>query len=246
MRNMGSMNLKDIILDSIRYSTSNLKAIIPLGLVLLIADMADELSWAGDFADELKIVLSFIVILLAFFEAGYVFRILEETVKGSKKLPHFNNFKLLFIHGFKELLVLFAYFLIPIFLFFLFFFEFLFSMDLNDVGGGDALLFIIFLSVTLIIYAFFPAVLLHRAHNNGNIRSSFDFRKIYHKIRNVGFKRLIVVYLGIFILVSIVKLVLSDSIASTIPVVGEIIPDLIIAPFLLIFTTRVLGLIDRP
>jgi hypothetical protein len=243
---MGAMNLKEIIMDSIRYSVSNLKAIIPLGLVLLIADMADELSWAGDFADELMIILYFLVILLAIFEAGYVFRILEETVNGSKKLPHFNKLNLLFKNGFKELIVLCIYFSIPLFLFVLFFLEFLFSMDLNDVAGASIILFIIFLSLTIIIYVLFPAVLLHRAHNNGSFASSFDFRKIYHKIRKIGFKRLIVVYLGIFILVTIIKFVLSDSIASTIPVVGEIIPDLIIAPFVLIFTTRVLGLIDQP
>jgi hypothetical protein len=243
---MGAMDLKEILIDSVRYSASNLRVIIPLGFVLLIADLADELSWAGDMADELKVVLFFLVILLAIFEAGYVFRILEETVKGSKKLPHFNKFRLMFIHGVKELLVLIIYFLIPVLLFGLVFLELLFSMDLNDVSGENTVIFLIFLTITLIIYAFFPAVVLHRAHNNGNVRSGFEFRKIYHKIKHIGLKRLIVVYLGIFIFVTIVKFVLSDSIATTIPIIGEIIPDLIIAPFILIFTTRVLGLIDQP
>lgn len=54
------------------------------------------------------------------------------------------------------------------------------------------------------------------------------------------------VYLGIFIIVTIIELALKDSISSTIPIFGELIPDLIIAPLLLIFTTRVLGLIDQP
>ncbi len=64
------------------------------------------------------------VILLAIFEAGYVFRILEETIQGSKKLPKFNNLKLMFFHGIKELIVLILYFLIPIFVFWIFLFEF--------------------------------------------------------------------------------------------------------------------------
>jgi hypothetical protein len=102
------------------------------------------------------------------------------------------------------------------------------------------------LSLTALIYAFFPAVLLYRAYNNGDFRSSFDFRMIYDKIRAVGLKRLIVVYLGLFLVVSIVKTVLSNGVVENIPLLGELISDLIIAPYLLIFTTRVLGLIDQP
>ena len=108
------------------------------------------------------------------------------------------------------------------------------------------LIFLGFLRLTAVIFVLFPAVILHRANHNGDFRSSFDFKKIYHKIRSVGLKRLIVVYLGIFIIVSIVEVVLADTITGIIPLVGELIPDLLIAPFLLIFTTRVLGLIDQP
>ncbi len=244
--NMALINLKGIITDSLRYSASDLKIVVLLGLVLLLVDRANELSFAGEMADELRLVIFAVVILLAIFEAGYVFRILEETIKGSKKLPKFNNLRLMFYHGFKELIVLILYFLIPILLFGLFYLNFLTSLDINDVPIVTDIFFLIILSLTIVIYIFFPAVLLHRAHNNGDFRSSFDFRKIYLKIRAVGLKRLILVYLGLFLLVTIVKVVLSDSVAVNVPLLGEVIPDLIIAPYLLIFTTRVLGLIDQP
>ena len=42
-------------------------------------------------------------------------------------------------------------------------------------------------------------------------------------------------------MVSIVKTVLSNGVVENIPLLGELISDLIIAPYLLIFTTRVLG-----
>ena len=243
---MGFMNLKEIIIDSLRYSASNLKMVVLLGLVLFFADIADELSWAGEMTDELRMVLFLIIIVLTILEAGYMFRILEDTIKGSKKLPKFNNFKLMFFHGIKELLILIIYFLTPLLLFGLIFLDFLISMDLDDVSGGSVYIFLGFLSLTVIIYIFFPAVLLHRAHNNGNFKSSFEFRKIYKKIRSVGFKRLVVVYLGIFIIVTIAKLVLSDSMEEIIPLYGGFIPNLLVIPYLLIFTTRVLGLIDQP
>ena len=95
------------------------------------------------------------------------------------------------------------------------------------------------------IYILFPAVILNMAHNHGNIRYAFEFRKILQKIRNLGFKRLVIVYFGILIFMGLVEFLLSDNIKG-IPVVGEMIADLIIAPYVLIFTTRVLGLIDIP
>lgn len=244
--NIRFMNLKEIIIDAMRYSVSDPKLIILLGVVLLLADILDELSGAGEISIEMSIFLFSIVIFLAILEAGYVFRIVEETIQGSKKLPNFNKFGNLFFHGVKEIIVLIIYFSVPLVLFGLYFFSFFISMDLNDVPGESAIIFLGLASLTALIYVFFPAVILHRAHNNGNFRSSFDLRKIYLKIRNVGLKRLIVVYLGIFIIVTIIELALKDSISSTIPIFGELIPDLIIAPLLLIFTTRVLGLIDQP
>lgn len=185
---MALINLKELITDSLRYSASDLKMVVLLGLVLLFADIADELSFAGEMADEFRLVLFTAVILLAIFEGGYVYRILEETIKGSKKLPKFNKLRLMFYNGLKELTVLILYFLISILLFGLFYLNFLTSLDINDVPIVSDIFFLIVLSLTIVIYVFFPAVLLHRAHNNGEFRSSFDFRKIYLKIRAVGLK----------------------------------------------------------
>jgi Protein of unknown function (DUF4013) len=235
-------NLKIIIFDSLRYSISDLKMLLILGIVLLLADKVDQLSSAGIMADEVGLLLFSVIILLSIFEAGYVFKILEETIQGSKKLPQFNNFSWMFIHGIKELVVLLLYFSFPIFLFVLIFWI---STDFNNVSTLTDILFVGFLCLTCIIYVFFPAVLLHRAHNNGDLMSSFDFRKIYHKIRSVGLKRLIIVYLGLFLLVTLVESLLSNTILDSVPVFGEVIPDLLIAPYLLIFTTRFLGLIDQ-
>ena len=243
---MEPVNLKEIIIDSLKYSASDLKILILLGIVLLLADTADGLNYTGVFANEIKFVLFVIVIIMAIFEAGYVFRILVETIKGSNKLPKFNNLKLMFFSGVKEIVILILYFSIPIVFFGLFYLNFLISMDFNTLPVVSDIFILIILSFTVIIYIFFPAVLLHRAHNEGKFKSSFEFKNIYHKIRSVGFHRLVVVYLGLFIIVSIVKIVLVSTVSDNIPFIGDIITDLIIAPYLLIFTTRVLGLIDKP
>lgn len=243
---MGHMGLKKVVIDSLKYSASNIKVVVLLGVILLITDLADELTYAGEMADELRLVFFLIVLILAIFEAGYVFKIIEDTIHGSSKLPKFDNIKLTFIHGIKELLVLFLYFIIPLALFFIFYLDFVISFDLNDVSSAGVLFFVLISCLAVTIYAFFPAVLLHRANNNGDLRSSFELKKIYLKIRSVGLKRLIVVYLGIFIIAAIVKEVLATSIGADVPLLGELITDLFVAPYLLIFTSRVLGLIDQP
>ncbi len=239
---MESMNLKEIIIDALKYSASDLKMLILLGLVLFLADTAYGLNYTGVF----KLVLYIIVIIMAIFETGYVFRILVETIQGSVKLPKFNNLKIMFFQGIAELVILILYFSIPIVFLGLFYLNFLISMDFYTLPAVTDIFITIILIVTALIYILFPAVLLHRAHHEGKFRSSFDFKKIYHKIRSIGLKRLVVVYLGLFILVTIVKIVLTSTFADNVPIVGAVIPDLIIAPYLLIFTTRVLGLIDKP
>ncbi len=242
---MATMNLKQIIIDSLRYSASDFKIVVILGIVLLLADIAYDLSDKGQLANEVRIILLFFVVIIAIFEAGYVFRILEESINGSLKLPKFNNLKSMFFHGVKEIFVLIIYYSVPLILFGAIFTKFFLSRDINDITVGSEVIFISFLGLTAIIYAFFPAVLLHRAHHNGDFRSSFDFSKILHKIRSIGLKRLIVVYLGILIIVTLIKLVLSESLAFGFPAFGGLLSDLVITPYVLIFTTRLLGLIDE-
>ena len=246
IRKLEPISLKDIIIDSLKYSASDLKMLIVLGVVLLLADTAENLTYNGLFGDEIKLVFLGIVVVMAIFEAGYVFRIILETVQGSDKLPKFENLKLMFVQGVTEFVLLIIYFLIPIVFFGTFYFNFLISMDFNTLPLLSDIFIILILGFTVLVYILFPAVLLHRADNNGSFKSSFDFIEIYHKIRNVGLKRLVVVYLGLFIIVSIVKIVLTSTFAHNLPIIGEVIPDLIIAPYLLIFTTRVLGLINTP
>ena len=172
---MEPINLKEIIIDSLKYSASDLKMLVVLGFVLLLADFADNLTNTGLFTNEIKLVLFCIVIIMAIFEAGYVFRILLETIQGYNKIPKFKNLKLMFFQGVIELVLLILYFSIPIVFFGVFYLNFLISMDFNALPIVSDIFIVIILSITVLIYIFFPAVLLHRAHHNGSFRSSFDF-----------------------------------------------------------------------
>ena len=59
---MASMNLKQIIVDSLRYSASDFKIVVILGIVLLLADIAYDLSDRGELASELRLILPYSVL----------------------------------------------------------------------------------------------------------------------------------------------------------------------------------------
>lgn len=239
------MGIKDIVIDSLKYSASNLKILLLLGLVLLIADLSDEIAFFGDLSEIVKLIIPVVVIILAIFEAGYVFRIIEETVQGSNSLPKLNDFRRMFVHGLSEMILILIYFVVPVVLVMVLFFNFIINYNTDELSLVTGLVFLLIMAFAVAIFALFPAVMLHRANNNCDIRSSFDLRAIYHKIRRVGLKRLMIVYFAIIIIVAMIREALVPSMDSPIPLFLGIISDLLIAPYLLIFTSRVLGLLDN-
>ena len=82
--NMALINLKGIITDSLRYSASDLKIVVLLGLVLLLVDRANELSFAGEMADELRLVIFAVVIYWPFLKQDTFFEYLKKQLKVLK------------------------------------------------------------------------------------------------------------------------------------------------------------------
>lgn len=230
------MNLKEMLVNSFWYSVSDWKKLIIMGILLVLLD--SEGGFSGSWAiNGLNILIVLVILILGVLEAGYIFRVLEESVEGSKKLPKFNRFHEMAVHGIKELLILIIYFAVPSILVIMLLWSTKASTNVTITGF---LILIILLGITCIL---FPAVMLNMAHNHGTLRSGLDFRAIIRKIRYLGFKDLVVVYTGMFMVLGIVKLVLTDNL-STLPLVGDLISQLLIAPFILLFTTRMLGLMD--
>ncbi|MCE5214114.1 MAG: DUF4013 domain-containing protein [Methanobacterium sp.] len=238
------MSLRDITLDSFRYTTSNWGKLIILGLVIFLTDKINELSYFQDLADEISIALIIISILLAIFEIGYIFRIVEETTHGSKALPAFNRIWETFFHGMKEILVTILYFIFP------FLMVLLGAMQINNVIGHFSMevdLFIILIGLFLasLLYLPFQAAVLNMAMHHGTIKSGFDIKNIIYKMRKMGFKNLGFIYILTVLFALVVRYSLSDTIKILPYGLGDLISSLIIAPFILVFTARTLGLINQ-
>lgn len=235
------MRIRHIVMDSFYYSTSNWIKVIFLGLVIFIADLINEISFLGISADLFLILIGFI---LAIFESGYVFRIIEESTHGVEVLPPFDRFWETSVHGIKEILITLIYFIVPSLLILMG------IVEVNELIGPlaqevDFLLILSGLILASFLYIPYQAAILNMAHHHGTLRSGFDFKSIFLKVRKMGFKNLIFVYLLNVFFVTVVVYTLSDTLAILPYNIGDLISGLIIAPMILIFTARVLGLINR-
>lgn len=234
------MNLNGMIINSLRYSSSNWVKLITLGLVIFLADMSNE-STLG-VVGELKYVVIIFATLLGIYQLGFLFRIIEETTHGSDVLPRFDKIWNTFLHGIKETLVTLIYFIIP-------FIMILMGVAIiDDLTGSKPqeismvliILGILMMSITYLVY---QATELNMADHHGTIKSAFDLKRIVRKVRAIGLKNLFFIYLLTVVFAALVEITISDT--KTIPYVGDYISSFIVAPFLLIFIARTLGLINR-
>jgi hypothetical protein len=83
------MDVGEIILDAIKYPSSDWKKIIILGVILIIP-------------------------IVDFIGLGYVLRIIKSTLAGVDDLPEFDDLVGLFIDGLKVLVVSIVYLIIPL------------------------------------------------------------------------------------------------------------------------------------
>lgn len=215
-----------------------------LGLVIFIADLSNDSSALGGMADEIRYLIIAIGLSLGIYQIGFLFRIIEETTQGSNVMPKFDKFGDTFIHGIKEGLITVIYFIIPFILI-------IFGVALFDDLAGpkppeiDLIILIFGLFLASLTYLIYQAAVLNMADHHGTIKSAFDFKKIFKKTMDIGFKKLGFIYLLTVVFAATVEAAISDALTINPYDLVSIIAALLIAPFILIFIARTLGLINR-
>lgn len=233
--------------DAMRYSVSKWYNIIILGLILFLTDHIIDFnvpSMIGDIGDVLIVI---IIIILSFLEIGYGFRIVEETVQGSSKPPSFHHPLNLIGHGIRESVILLIYFIFPLLLVIVGVSEFetMFNLDFSPIIMEYALFIAIILFVCFNII--FQGAVLNMAHHEGSLQSGFNMIMVFRKIRQVGLKNMLMISFITIVVIYILKQAIFDTLHE-LPyfgtTVGDVFSTVLIAPFLILFTTRLLGLID--
>ncbi len=238
------MSIKELFLDASKFAASDWTKFILLGIIFVDIDLLDQTTeiLMPDYWNYIFLVAFFI---LVFIEAGYLFRIIESSVDGSDKLPLFSNLLQLFAHGLKDSLVVGTYMLIPAVLFVI-------SAGLALIYLGNNIsvkfpleLFLLSLVIGIIFFIILQAAILNMAHNKGKLKSAFDYKGIFKKIKNVGLKKFLIVCFLAAIIFVILKPFIVDELKGYMDPVGSTIMEIIIAPYLAILTSRFLGTMDR-
>ena len=249
------MEMREILLDSIKYPLLNLKSLFSLGFMILTGSflLSQYFDFSELFGYKLGITGSIIIILLTFlvlvvttiFELGYAFRIIEKSIIGIKKPPELNNFISMFKHGINEIIISIIYFLIPIFIFIMIL-DAVFTQinfGLPSLSENIIILFIIILAFLLFIAdVLFTVAIPHMAFKGGSFKEAFRFHEIFRKIKQIGLKQLLLGYLIVVLGLVAVGLPILKEILESANIVGFVIAELIVAPYIVIFYARFIAL----
>jgi hypothetical protein len=272
------IKFKSLIIDSIRFSSADWYNVIILGLTLFLMENLDYLHNNPPSINLYDITFLIIIGFLILMEAGYLSRIIHETVKGSIYPPKLNKLIEMFHHGIKDVTVFFIYFSIPLIILIIEAFDFRHYVDaifinphiltyylIDDILFSHIIphllsnhvidIYIVFFSIEIIliifVYFIFLCALLNMANNNGTIRSGLDIKGLYQILMNVGVLNLVVVFLFLSLVISILGVDFFSSSFEFIPIniygwnIIDIFIQLLLVPYLLTFTVRLLGLIGR-
>ncbi len=253
------MKIKSLLINSLYYSASDWYNLIILGSILFLLENLYFLPGNPPGIDLYDTTVFIIIGILWVLESGYFVQIIEETIEGSTRPPKFKqHFKKIFINGLKENISMFIYFLIPLVIAGLIIVDskiFLQLLELNPniiftyLQSPKNLYFALALILSAFIYFWYLGVLINMGRNNGRMRSGFDVKEIRFRLREAGLVNLLFVYFFIVIVASILLVAFSSTI-QTIPIniyqfnLGDIVTQFFIAPFTIILSFRMLGLLD--
>ncbi len=272
------IKFKSLIIDSIRFASADWYNVIILGLTLFLMENLHYLHSNPPSINLFDITFLIIIGFLIIMEAGYLYRIIHETVNGSINPPKLNKLIEMFHHGIKEVTVFFTYFSIPIIILILAAYDFRHYADtiyinphiltyylINDIIFSHLIphflsnhvidTYIVFFSTEIIliilIYFIFLCALLNMANNDGTIRSGLDIKGLFQVIKKVGLLNLIVVFIFLGLVISLLGADFFSSTFEFIPLniygwnIIDIFIQLLLVPYLLTLTVRLLGLIGR-
>lgn len=249
-----TLDIGDIVKNSLGYPLSNMKNFLILGVIILFAELYSIILSLGIKSSifGLLLVLTFLLII---FRSGYDLRILNSSIGGYDVLPDFRNWIQLFKDGVKILIVM-IIFMIPLVIL-LIAGIFILSMVLISSGAsnselGRIMLIVIMAIVGIYIIIVYPLLLMalaNMAKNENNISYALKLGEIRTKIADIGLGNYIGWYIVtgiIYVILLIIGMGLSVLFGLVhVKFIGIIINALTFGPFATIFLYRSTSLMYR-
>jgi hypothetical protein len=256
--NIQTINMREIIKDSVRYPLSYWKSFLIFGIIAVISNILSSVTLLGATNIIIINLLAIIGFLIAFLTKGYIIRIVKSSLIGVAELPEFNNWIDMFKDGIKMFIVGTVYAIPAILLIFaaspslalgiIFGTNFNgFASLLNSPTGYLSLIAILYM---IIVIPILLMAITNMANNNSKLSTAFQLNTIRDKITSIGWKKFITWYLmtgivlliltsvGVIILVSLMALIRI----VTLHIVGIMIASLILIPYLGMYIYRSVAL----
>lgn len=229
------MDIGDVVSDSLRYPSTDLKKVVILGILFLISFLI-------------------VPIFLAF---GYMFRALKASLAGVEELPDFEEWGLMLIDGIKLFIVQLIYMLPAIIIGILSIISLwssLWSLTYTaqvsgstltpdmifGILGGFALLGLIIAGIySLVIYPIMAVAIGNMAYYDGELGAAFRFGEIISTVSQIGWVDLIIWYIVMLIIGFVIAFV--ASILTIIPIIGWLILVFLIYPYIYLFYARAIS-----
>lgn len=228
------MRFRDQIHDALKFTLMDWKAIVILGIILCIAATFDELD-----SENLILITGILIIstLLIFFEEGYRYRIIEDTLAGHNKPPIIRNIKTFLNEGFYETVTMAVYFAAITILA-----NYLNKMPITGIFFYE---YIILYIVFLFVYIIFFGAAINKALHDGKFLSGFNVFEIIGFYREIGIKKSLLLILIEAIFVNFLVSSVFDWGVLNGRHTLEFIICFFLSPILLLFSTRLMASFGR-
>ncbi|MCE5215247.1 MAG: DUF4013 domain-containing protein [Methanobacterium sp.] len=175
---------------------------------------------------------------------GYLFRIIKKSFEGSDSLPDFDNWKKMYVDGLRVIVIILIY-AIPLLLVTLLinptvFFSINFSaftvVMFLDLFMKSLIQILLFIIIGLLEFVAIANMVLY----DGEILAAFKFRELLKRISMMGWIQYLTAYVLIWVIGFLIILV---SLLSLTVLIGILIIPLLIGPYFIILSMRLLALI---
>ena len=266
---MINMNLREIIIDAIKYPISDTRKFLIFCALIILMSLSTVLPSYGVKNDTLSLILSIVTLIVAFVVLGYSMDVIKGGTEHADTLPDFDYVKQ-FVLGIKSLILNLIYFIIPAVLviivasatgLFSSFTEIVYiSIDAiaNETTNASMIIaaipkstmntFTNALRITLILgiilfilFSFLSFTAQVRFAKTGSGTEGLRFREILRDISKVGLLKMIVTFIVIYIIA--LALVFVIGLIGLIPYIGVFISIFIGVPYVVLYIYRAIGLL---
>ena len=263
------MNLREIIMDAIKYPISDTRKFLIFCILIILMSLSTILPSYGFNNSTLSIILSLVTLIVSFIVLGYSVEVIKGGTEGEGTLPDYDFVKQ-FVMGIKAFILEIIYFIIPAVIviivasatgLFSSFTKIIYAsvdamannasnltMIMAAIPQSTMNTFTNALTVTLIvaiilfiIFSLMSFTARVRFAKTGSGTEGLRFREILRDMSNVGFIKIIVTLVVLYIITLALSFVIG--LIGLIPYIGVFIGIFVGVPFIMLFVYRAIGLL---